>query len=392
MGRIAPAVRRRITRLNYLVVMLSGLANGWLGPFLPQIADAEGITLERAGLMVSAVFVGFLLAMLLAGEVVGRWGGRVGLALAAALLGGGFLAVAAAPNLAGVLMAALIIGLGSGILDVAGHATTAALNPERVTAALNYLNVFYGIGAFLGPLIVALSLRGHVPYRFAYACAGLAAGAASLILLTTPFAHVGNAATARAGEQRLLASRSLWLLGLTLVCYIGLEAGFSAWLFPFLREVDGFAETSAAWGVSLFWVGLIGGRALGGRSAARAALRPQTLGSAAFAAASLLLLARGPAWPPLQLTAILAIGFGCGPLFANTIATGIALFPRRVSAMTAAIIAIGSLGGIVVPRLMGRALTVAGPRAAMLTACAAAILLICCYWSVPPRSSRSGTS
>ncbi|HEY8597075.1 MAG TPA: MFS transporter [Thermomicrobiales bacterium] len=391
MGRIAPTVRRRITGLNYFVVMLSGLASGWLGPFLPQIAAAEGVTLERAGLMVSAVFAGFLLAMLLAGWVVGRWGGGVGLALAAALLGGGCLGVAAAPNFAGVLMAALLIGLGSGLLDVAGHATTAALNPERVAAALNALNVFYGIGALLGPLIVALSLRGHVPYRVAYACAGLAAGAASLILLAIPFPHVRDAA-ARPGEQPLLASRALWLLGLTLVGYIGLEAGFSAWLFPFLREVGGFAETSAARGVSLFWVGLIGGRVLRGRRAARGALRPQTLGSAAFAAASLLLLARGPAWPPLQLMAILAIGFGCGPLFANTITTGVALFPHRVGAMTAAIIAIGSLGGIVVPRLMGHALAMSGPRAAMLIACAAAMLLICCYWSVAPRSSRSGTN
>lgn len=382
MDGVSTAVRRRITVLNYLVGLLSGLGNGWIGPFLPQIAGARGLALDRAGLMVSAMFVGFLVAVLAAGQLVERWGGRIGLTLAAGWIGAGFLGVAIAPTLPTLLGAAALVGLGSGTLDIAGHVTIAALNPQRTAAALNYLNVFFGVGAFLGPLIVGLMLRGGIPYGVAYSSGALIAALIAVLLFTTPLPHARAVAMPGAGEGSILARPVLWMLGVVLILYIGLEAGVATWLFPFQRSVGGLEEAAASWSVSLFWIGLVAGRTLGGGLAGRVAVRPQTLGAAALAATALLLLAQGPAWPPLQLATIVVIGMGCGPIFANAITTGIALFPRQVSAMTVAIIAVGSLGGIAGPWVMGRALVLAGPRAAMTIAGVAALLLLGAYWLV----------
>ena len=70
------------------------------------------------------------------------------------------------------------------------------------------------------------------------------------------------------------------------------------------------------------------------------------------------------------------MGFGFAPVFPNVIATGAALFPRQVGAVSSAIIALGSVGGIVGPWLVGRALTLAGPRPAMIVVLGMTILML----------------
>lgn len=373
-------VQRRITRLAYSTVLLTGLHGGWIGPLLPSIARAQGFALERVGLLVSAIFVGFLLTVLVGGEIVDRWGGRVALTLAAALMGAGLLGLATLPGLPALLGSALVIGLGTGISDVAAHVIVAAFNRGRVATALNYLNVSFGVGALLGPLIAGVAIRNGLPYQVVFRAGAVVAALVAILLVTTPLSHERAAATGAESKGALLMRPVLWVLGGVLLLYIGVETGLGAWLSSYLRATGDLSESRAAWVVSLFWIGLVGGRMLSGRLAERVATRWLTLGAVALAVAALAVLAVAPAQIVLHAPAVLLIGLGLGPVFPNVIATGAALFPHQVSTMTVTVIAVGSIGGIIGPWLLGHTLVLVGPRPAMALAFGTTLAMLGLFW------------
>src|SRR5438067_727042 len=342
MMEVPAAVQRRITWLAHAAVLLTGLDAGWVGPLLPSIARAQGLALDRVGLLVSAIFAGFCVTVLLGGEVVDRWGGRVALALAAGLIAAGLVGLATLPGLPALLASAFVIGLGTGVSDVSSHVVIAALNRERVAAALNYLNVSFGVGALVGPVGVGFALRAGLPYGAVFGAGAVAAALVVALLLTTPLVHERGAVATARDKAALLTRPVLWVLGGVLFLYIAAEAGVGSWLASYLHVVGDLDEAVAAWGVSLFWAGLIGGRLLSGWLAAHVAVRPLTLGAAGLTAAALAALAFAPAQLGVQAAAAALIGLGCGPIFPNVVATGAALFPRHVGTMTAMVITIGS--------------------------------------------------
>lgn len=380
--------QRRLTWLTYAALLIVGVNNGWLGPFLPQIARQRGIALERAGLLPSALYVGFLLAVLVAGRLVARWSGRRTTIVALGLLGAGLVGLALAPGFLTLLVCAVVVGLGHGLLDVAGHVVMATVHrddPGRMTAAMNYLNVSFGVGAFLGPLIAGVALRGDVSYGVAFAVgAVVAALVAALLALTPPPAREHVEPTT--GVAGILTSPLIWGLGAVLLLYIGAEVGLAAWFATYLGIAGGLDEATAAWIVALFWVGLIAGRTASAWLVGRIAALPLTVGAAILALAGLAVLALvpggGPAAGIARAAAVAVVGLGFGPVFPNAIAIGALLFPRQVGQMTAAVIAIGSVGGVIGPWALGRTLVLAGPRPAMGLACGAVALLVVCLWSV----------
>ncbi|HET8626937.1 MAG TPA: MFS transporter [Thermomicrobiales bacterium] len=386
----APAARR-ITWLAYTAVFLSGLNGGWLGPLLPEISRVQGIPLDRLGLLASVSFVGFMLTVTVAGALVERWGGRVALTLSTGLLAVGLLGLAGLPGLAGLLAGALVAGLGTGINDVASHVVIVALNDEeRVTAELNYLNVAFSVGALLGPLLVGAALHFGVPYSAVFGGGAVLAALTALLVATTHLSHDRPAHAEGTPARALLARPALWVLGGSLGLYVGAEVALGTWVPSYLHRVDGLSESLAAWGVSLFWIGLALGRLASGRLAARVATRPLTLGAMALSLVALAALTPAPAGAALHAALVFVIGLGFGPVFPNAIATGAALFPRQVGAMTSHVITLGSLGGIVLPWLMGRLLVRAGPQPAMLLVCAAAAGMLALFWALRATSGERG--
>jgi fucose permease len=101
-----------------------------------------------------------------------------------------------------------------------------------------------------------------------------------------------------------------------------------------------------------------------------------SLFAAALAAAALGGLIFAPGGPAADTALIVLIGFGFGPVFPNMIAIGAARFPAHLGRMTSAVSAGGSLGGMVVPALMGLALARRGAAFSMEVALAATALML----------------
>jgi fucose permease len=101
------------------------------------------------------------------------------------------------------------------------------------------------------------------------------------------------------------------------------------------------------------------------------------LSLAGASAGGLLLVAmQGQAVP--SVLAIALMGFGFGPIFPTTVATATARFPNAPGRATSLIVAMGSLGGMLLPWIQGQLLDGQGPAAIALfvAACILAMLAL----------------
>jgi MFS family permease len=145
------AANRRLVWTVYAGLFVVGVYISALGPGLPGIAARAHQPLAQAGTLLSAVFAGGLATSALAGRLMDRLGHRPMLAAGALINGGGCFALAFANSWTLALAAGFCMGVGDTIIVVGTHVLMSDLFPESAGAALNKLNVFFGIGALAGP-------------------------------------------------------------------------------------------------------------------------------------------------------------------------------------------------------------------------------------------------
>lgn len=134
------------------------------------------------------------------------------------------------------------------------------------TYHMNLGNFFFGLGAFLTPLVVAAILKraGFVPATLVLAAVSLLPGVLALGVdftalvepTTTQAATTQVAATPSAeasGIGVLLTDPIMWLTALALLFYAPMEATMGAWTTTYLGDKD-VSETRAATMLSGFWL------------------------------------------------------------------------------------------------------------------------------------------
>ena len=358
-----------------------------MGPFLPEISRLVVVSIDSAGLIISATSAGYFIALIAAGAMSHRHSAQTILIVAMGLFAAGLAGLAAAPGLPALLCGGAVIGLANGAIDVAANALIVDLNRDRLASALNYLHVLFGVGALMGPLIVAAALGSQISYRWVFATGAVFCAAMALALIATPAIEVKVPQISEHRLMHLLARPIIWVIAGVLFLYVGGETGVGAWLFLYLRTAAAAGATIASSGVSLYWLGLIAGRVMGGRIAHRIAARELTILGSAISALALLGLIAVPRWPAVAALMVFLIGFGYGPIFPNMVAIGAERFPSQVGRMTSIIVGGGAFGGTFVPWLMGRAMAVATPRTSMEFALAVTVLMVALSFAVRVRSS-----
>lgn len=354
-----------------------GIGVAGLGPALPDLARNSGSSLGALGGVFTALFLGALAAQLGAGPLNDRLGPRTPLLVAALLFGAGLVGMTMSRALPWTLGCAAVAGLGHGTLVVSAHVLVAGLFPARPAAALNLMNVFFGVGAVTGPAIAGLALD-----RWDTALPALWLGGGWLLvhMVAVPLFASGarpGSGQVTAGDPRPWRVPILWMLGAMVFMYVGLENGMGGWTAAHLERATGLAAARAALATSGFWLALTCGRlaaaALGTRLTPERLLLLGTL--VALAGGALLTLSSGVS---LAIAGVLLLGLGFGPVFPTIAAITASRFRGASGAATGIVVALGSAGGALLPWLQGALLELQGPRASasMVLAGTAVMLLI----------------
>jgi fucose permease len=345
---------------SFATIFMLGVATSLLGPSLPGLAGRVRIALPQAGLFFTFLSLGSVTATL----VVARWMDRPvrhALVSAGALLAGcALFMVAGSETFAQAGASVALIGLAISTAGTAPNAIIAELYRRRAGQMLNALHLSSGAGSFIGPMLIAGSIRLGGSYVEAFRLAGALYLVVGLLwIVSRPPRPQGTAGAVDAGrETRLVTLIPLFLFA---ALYMGTEQALGGWLFTYGRETSAALDASAASLLtSLFWLALVAGRLAAIGILGRVGNRVVLLGGVLVGVAGLAALVLGSLHPPLLWIGTITVGLGLGPLFPTTLALGAELAPGRAGAVSSLVVASGSIGVMVLPYASGGAMTSAG--------------------------------
>jgi FHS family Na+ dependent glucose MFS transporter 1 len=281
----------------FLAFIAVGLSASVLGPTLPSLAAQTGSQMGTISVLFTAMSLGYLLGSLAAGRLYDLVASHPVMAGALILMAASLALMPSVPWLWLMATTVLLLGLATGAVDVGGNTLLVWVYGERVGPYMNTLHFFFGVGAFVSPLVVAqiLAWSGGIAWAYRLLALLMLPAAFWLMRLASPAAPAGAEATSgRAGQAPRRQYLLLGLLVALFFLYVGPEAGFGGWIYSYALALGLGTETTAAYLTSAFWGALTAGRLLGVPISARA--RPRTILTADIAGC-LLSAAIIVAWP-----------------------------------------------------------------------------------------------
>lgn len=240
----------------FLAFVSIGFPDAILGVAWPSIRETFGRPRADLGFILFAAGAGYFSSGALAGKAIEWLGvGRL-LAASTAAVTTGLLGYAVAPAFAFLMVVAALIGFGSGALD-AGLNYYAA--EHFSVTVMNWLHAFFGIGAMLGPFIMAGVLAADASWRTGYLIvAGVTFLMAVAFVLTagmwTDGGHHDPAETAPSAAVSLVLRQPLvWLQIMLFFFMTGIEACAGAWSYTMLFERFGLDPGRAGLWAGFYW-------------------------------------------------------------------------------------------------------------------------------------------
>lgn len=239
--------------------VLIGMLQALYGPAIPGLRHEYGLSPSGAGLGLSLHFTGGVAGVLAFNAIHSRISNRALLAWSYGLMAAGGAGFALAPNWPLALAAAFLGGLGFGGIDYGLNQLFAVGFEDRSTAMLNVLNAHFGIGAVLGPAVVAW--LGPDDYAYAFGVCAVLAAALVLMGSSGVRTRVYDASPATAKGGGLGLPRVLVGFLVLYILNVAVEAGVGGWE-PTHLETVGYTATVAASATSVYWLMMTAGRFL----------------------------------------------------------------------------------------------------------------------------------
>jgi MFS transporter, FHS family, Na+ dependent glucose transporter 1 len=378
--------RRRLQTSAYFAAFVAlGLTTGSLGPTLPGLAEQTRSRLDEISFLFMARSLGYMFGSFGGGKLFDKAPGN--------RVMGGALAVMAAlmwivPSMPMVwLLTAVLLALGAaeGALDVGGNTLLVWAHGEKVGPFMNGLHFFFGVGAFISPIIAAqAALLSNNSTALAYRALALLLlpAAVWVFRLPSPRAQSVSKDSAATGTDLKLVA----LIALFLFLYLGAEIGMGGWIFTYTVKLGLSGETGAAYLTSAFWGSLTLGRLFAIPLAAR--FRPRSILlmdlAGCIASVAIILLRAG------SVVCLWIGACGMGLAMASIFPTIFSFAERRMAItgkVTGWFLVAASAGAMSAPWLIGQLFDPIGPRVMMVTilvdlALAAAIFAVLIRYSV----------
>ncbi|MET0959759.1 MAG: MFS transporter [Psychrobacillus psychrotolerans] len=262
----------------YLAFISLGLPDSLLGAAWPVMQGDLGAPLETAGLLFMTIACGTIISSLISGRILKRYGtGTVTfvsvLMTAVALLGFHF-----APSIVWLMLCAVPLGLGAGAVDTGLNDYVAVNYKAR---HMSWLHCFWGVGATLGPIIMAQFISGDSSWRNGYfLIAAIQFALVIILFFTLPLwkkvkvkrndrlleesDELKDVINEKETNTKPLQTKGVkWALT-TFFFYCGVEATVGLWGSSFLVNVKGISVATAAGWISFYYAGITVGRLITG--------------------------------------------------------------------------------------------------------------------------------
>ncbi|MGF9696301.1 MFS transporter [Paenibacillus sp. MABNR03] len=260
----------------YLTFISLGLPDSLLGSAWPVIWPEIGSSVGSAGIISMIIAGGTIVSSLASGRMIQKIGtGKITLfsclLTAVSLIGFSF-----APSMLCFMFLAIPLGLGAGAVDAALNHYVAE---NYKVHHMNWLHCFWGVGATMGPIIMAGYIAGQNSWRSGYT----AVAVIQLILVIVLFITLplwkrvaARRETAqpvkkdiKTQQEMVIPVNVLKIRGVTpsliaFLLYCGVETTVGLWGASYLVGTKEFSADMAAGWISLYYGGITFGRFITG--------------------------------------------------------------------------------------------------------------------------------
>lgn len=425
--------------IAFLGIFLYGLLSALPGSVLPTLERNQYLpTDKQVGTFLLINASGAVLAYLISGPLIDRVGKKLTLMAGTVLVIGSMVGLALIVTHVGpatalllIFACSLMLGLGANAIVSAGHALVADVAATWRNAALNVLDIFFGLGLMTLPLLVQpLQRSGGLALVF-WALAGAALILVAL-MLTQKFPAPASPESFPVGEAKdLLTNSSFWLLAIALFMYVGTEVSVVKWVVSFMERdgtllahsglmttrlqqvtqaspavLSNFFEhdptgvaiaTYAQHTISFFAAALLVGRSVSSLLLGVLkvnSLRLLAVGSAITALG--LALGFNASSPETVRWALVLSGFGMGPIFPTSVGLASVMVPRIAGTAMSLAMGIGFAGLLAIPPAVGYVSAWVGGeagnvRTGLLVVLSAALIMLLLHVALSWRERRSSS-
>jgi len=302
----------------YLAFISLGLPDSLLGSAWPAMYEGLRVPVDYAGLISMIVAAGTVVSSLFSGKVISRFGVPIVTTFSVLLTALALMGFSLSGQFIYLCLLAIPLGLGAGSVDSALNNYVALHFEAR---HMNWLHSFWGVGAAIGPIIMAGHFAKGNSWSSGYeTVAWIQLGLVVILVLSLPL-WAKNKESEQA-EEPSTSEGFFSLIGrveglkqalLVFFLYCTIEATFGLWGASFLVFERGFEVDQAARLTSLYYLGITVGRFLSGFLTAHFTNRQLVYLGQGVIGIGLIFL-----FLPTSYTLIvgfLFVGLGCAPIF-----------------------------------------------------------------------------
>jgi FHS family Na+ dependent glucose MFS transporter 1 len=270
----AKGSNRITSTISYFAAFVTyGMVISLLGPTIPDLAANTRSSLSEISILFTARSLGHILGALIVGRCYDRIPGHY-------VLGGSLVVMAlmvalmpTIPLLWLLVVILLILGITEGSVDVGGNTMLVWIHRNKVNPFMNALHFLFGLGAFLGPIIVAQAVLMSGDIQLAYWVVAIILVPVIIWVLRLPSPRPVQEET----ENKLLRGEIVLiiLIALFFFLHVGAELSFGDWIYTYTVSQNLANATRAAYLTSAFWGSITLGRLIGIPITTR--LRPRSL-------------------------------------------------------------------------------------------------------------------
>jgi len=341
------------TAAGFFAFFAFGFVDNIKGPALPNLLQELNFSYSEGGGILFGAYLGFVIATLVAGPLSDRFGNRLLLFAAGLFITCGTVGMSTFSSYAALFGAMLVIGLGTGSIEVGANGLIVALHRQAQGRFLNLLATFHGVGAMLAPLYAAWLLTNGSGWRQLFLYSLPLAILLALVFLVTadpPATTQEQHSFDWAVLGRTGFSPTMLLFYLAIALYVSTELGIAAWIVEYLIQRKGIAQATAAYYLSGFFAFIMVGRLVGSVMVERIGYLRSVLLATAGAGVCIVVALFGP--PALAFFLPMS-GLFCSIIFPTITAAVARLHPHNTGTILGLLFTAGGLGGALGPAAMG---------------------------------------
>jgi len=305
----------------YLSFISLGLPDSLLGSAWPSMFSTLNVPLHYAGYILIIATGGSVISCVFSEKIIRRFGTGIVTAVSVLMTAAALIGISIFDSFLLICLCAVPLGFGGGSVDAALNNYVALHYKAR---HMNWLHCFWGVGASLGPIIMASFLANNNSWSSGYRTIGIIQFCLVAVLFISLPLWEKNKPAEDAEKHRSIKFKEIFSVPgvkevlLTFFCYCTIELTVGLWGASFLVTEKNISPEIAARWISLYYIGITAGRFISGFITMKMTNRQMIrLGQIIIGCGIIILVL--PFSNATLLPGLFMIGLGCAPIFPSLI-------------------------------------------------------------------------